>query len=146
MNQNHHDVCFKLAKKIRKKIDKAVKDRSKWFDLFYEDLMGVCAIASMSLKKSLAKRKIPAEVYCGKFVENENDDLYHCWIVLDGKSYDLTATQFKGIRRKVYVLNTNNRAYKNKYKIGERVTSLKFFQDWPNEQKPTSKVTKHLMV
>jgi len=141
---NNHDVCLQLAKEIREKIDKAVKNRSKCFDLFYEDLMGVCAIASIALQKSLKKRKILSEVYCGKFVDKYEEE--HCWVVHDGKSYDITATQFKRIRKKVYVLDTKKEAYNKKYRDGKKILSLSDFKSWPDEQKPSKKAVECIMV
>ncbi len=88
-----------------------------------------CAIASAYLCSRLRRLGYRS---CF-FVLGEYNGHDHCWVELDGRIIDITATQFKGITRVVYIPDTeiSRRDYRKRYHGRAAIKQLK---RWPREQ------------
>lgn len=56
---------------------------------FFDDLNGMCAIASMRLFDNLSRNGVPCEIGL-----NNRDGDGHCFVIVDDHAVDVTATQF----------------------------------------------------
>jgi hypothetical protein len=104
-------------------------------DLDPKELMGLCAIASFTLCTELEKAGIEAEVYEGKY----DTWFEHCWVVVDDKIVDITATQF-GTKRRVSVRKDTSEWYE-----GSSCTECEL-RDWVSWQRPSRSKSRRIMA
>lgn len=123
----------KIAQKVRKKCEKYVKGLEN--SIYGETLSCLCAVASKALQNELVEAGYNTKLVYG----NAFGDT-HCWVELDGKIYDITATQF-GVEEKVYVTDVNDEDYEKE----KEVKDLRFFSGWPIEQKPLKRTINQLL-
>lgn len=69
------------------------------------DLTGLCAIASNHLYLQFKKHNIKSKFVKGYYKNNS-----HCWVEVDDKIIDITATQFN-VKQKIFITNKNNKKY-----------------------------------
>jgi hypothetical protein len=125
-----------IAAIIRIKIEELLD--TEMFNGIYEDLCGACAICSVALCKSLKKFGYKPDLVNGMY----EGYACHCWVELDGKIYDITATQF-GLKDKVFITDVDDFNYLEK----EYINNVEeFFKKWVGEQKPYKYRIEKLLV
>jgi hypothetical protein len=127
---------LRIAKKARKICeDFAMSDESIEEDYhLQDDLSAMCAVASFFLRDLL----IEQGYYCK--VRHAHQPMFgHCFIQLEDKAIDITATQFFNSHDKVKV---DNLAEHEKWLgLGKsRPIRLKSLRKWPASQKPRTDV------
>ena len=115
-----------IASIVRLKMEELLG--TEMFQDVSEDLCGACAICSVALCKSLKRFGYKADLVHGMY----QGYACHCWVELDGKIYDMTATQF-GIIEKVFITDIDDFDYLEKDYISN-IDS--FFKQWVRTQKP----------
>jgi hypothetical protein len=125
-----------IALLLRERTDKLVEKGVDGFDHFSPDLGCLCGICSIALRKALDNIGIKSKVLYGKFRGQYN----HCWVESAGYIFDLTATQFNGVTRKVVILDKNSNLAKKWYKNGKEMINFSSFVNWPDYQKPKRKL------
>jgi hypothetical protein len=139
-----------IARRIRKRCeDFACSKESNGHDFHdNEDLSCMCAVASFALHEALKRRGIRSKVIKGCYYlspkSQKNDDMgtlgmTHCWLEVDDKIVDITATQFD-VTPKVYIVSNRNQ----KYRVIQEVTDYDFLRDW-GCQRPSPKLSKKLI-
>jgi hypothetical protein len=123
-----------------RKVRRIAHAARKWAEEYAEehgkcsDLMCLCAIASAELHKRLRAAKIPSVI-----IENK----YHCFVLIEDKVVDITATQFKyalGVSEPVFIRKHEDISHHHFYKQTvqhETVDSLREHQKkegWPRDQ------------
>jgi hypothetical protein len=102
------DSACQLTKLVNWKVVREIAhDVRKWAELLYEtecndewssDLCGLCGIASAELTTRLQSAGYPAKFILG---------FGHCWVKLDNKYIDVTATQFFTVEDEVVICNVS---------------------------------------
>lgn len=118
-----------IARKTRYAMEKrVVKENILWSSK--DTLEGMCAIASCNLFQRLKNRNIESRLHINE---------WHCFLTVDGKILDVTATQFKKLP-KVLFCEKNDKILQKKYisryspseaefwKIGKTFTSIRGLQ------------------
>lgn len=154
MNKNFSTVK-RAAQKVRDHIESTLVP-----DYFGVDLTCACAVSSWTLWRLLKKQGVNANFISGRYIGNIylsyekeiEEGRYidveflgdgHCWIEVDKKIIDITATQFD-FCDSVCIVKSNER--KRKYYIPQKTNSKairEINQDWPVEQQPKT-YKKHL--
>ena len=118
------------------KLSQILKETRNWAEIeghkigFPEDLMGMCAIVSKKLFNQLKKNG-----YKVKIVYNPR----HCFVILNNRIIDLTATQFGKYYPKIHIIKLKkyqSAEYKI-YRIFENEKQLTDYQVktmWPKHQ------------
>jgi hypothetical protein len=104
-----------------------------------------CAIASYKLFEELKRANYSPELVVGEFPE-----FGHCWIELDGKVIDITATQFlnsfpeilvEDVNKYLHVMNKSIYEFNNgritKFKNKHSFKKFLKNQGWPKHQLPS---------
>ncbi len=109
---------------------------------YHDDLMGMCAIASMHLTNQLRRAKLHRK-HDISIAYNDN----HCFVLVDGVIVDITATQFDAHRNeKVFVQkheHVDHRWYYKKERSFKEPKELKKYlkkKHWPSYQISTKHV------
>ncbi len=100
---------------------------------YRSDLGGMCAVASFTLSRMLCREGIPAYPVVG-YCCGEG----HCWVEVNGKVVDITATQFREYEDKPYLTFSLADKEYNHYETLEvmNTESTDKLDDWPPEQRP----------
>jgi len=139
---------YQIAKKVREQCEQWNEDNEGYF---YSGLSGMCAIASVALTKTFHEHGFKDAVFIegeyieGKFVHRVKNYLYglgHCWVELNDKIYDITATQFNNIKKEILVVEASNKRYINRTK---RDVYRHRFHGWPVDQKPIQNKIKAIL-
>ena len=102
-------------------------------------LSGMCAVASFVVKEMLKRHKIKSKVVQGYFVEKFNT---HCWVEVEKRIIDITATQFG--KYPEVVLTTNGHEWYNKEQHIKSADDLKR-QGWDETQCPTQNLVRRIL-
>jgi hypothetical protein len=124
---------LKISLKVRAKLLKEIKSKYSTKELkkagiYLDDLCGLCAIASHKLVKALHR----AGFKQATLIQGTYRSATHCWVRLEDRIYDITATQF-GKNKLVYVTKASNSLYKAKY-VGV-LAEIRLKNHW-DEQSP----------
>ena len=93
------------------------------FSFFDGNMRGLCAICSATLVRVLRKRGYHAKIFWGRF----GDQGHHCWVEYDGWVYDITASQFREIKKPLYKIKQGGRRYKELYLSGVEIKTIRDF-------------------
>jgi len=131
-----NEKILHIAKQVRKWCEAFVDTdgNQKKYNFDYS-LCGMCAAASFALHDALKKHGIKSKVINGTF----DGDFEHCWIEIEDKIIDITATQFD-VAALVHIVNKNNEMYK-KYKA---YNSYKSFPKGWGDQQPSRQLTQKI--
>lgn len=140
-----------IARRIRRRCEDFVNStESIGYDFHKQpDLACMCAVASFALHEALKRRGIRSKVISGKYYSSPkyrkgdvigNWGMTHCWLEVDDKIVDITATQFFNVTSKVYIVSNSN----EKYRAVQEVTDYGFLRDW-GCQRPSPKLSKKLI-
>ena len=125
-----------IAREVRKRCEEfSFSEKARDYDFYMQaDLSCMCGVASFALSVALDGENIINRVFCGEYRRNINDDWKfgetHCWVCVNGRIVDITATQF-GVKEKVHIVSACNRHY-----IKGKVVNFDDFKDW-DRQKPS---------
>lgn len=133
---------YELAKLVRKHAEIYAEQLIPYSDS--ATLSCLCAICSYTLTKLFNNHKYKARMIKGTFHDNRWGDSPHCWTESDGQIWDLTATQFDGVSRKILVVDAKNKRFKKKDSIRLDLVHH-VLQEWPVEQKPQPHVVRLLL-
>lgn len=134
------DIC----KVLRKTFESFHEEEDGEFCVWADDLECYCGIASWYLSILFKRYGYNADVIFGQFALKTflgnwlfDEDICHCWVMSDGKIYDITATQF-GLPKVVIASKRSNKW--DRYLAVRRYTRTSDFKemDW-GEERPTKK-------
>jgi hypothetical protein len=150
------DKVLDIAKKVRRACHKfAMSDDSMPYDFHDDPNLGcMCAIGSYVLYQELKDAGYSPELKIGTF----NKFTTHCWVEIDDKIVDITATQFKEQKRivnldgdyvalddepldfipDIFVTENTSPLYSN----GKKMKNILSFRGWVTGQKPNRFVSK----
>ena len=126
------DIRRILASNIRKNAENFVEKEMIGFENFDSELTCMCALCSCSLRVLFERAGFEAKIIIGWFRGIDG----HCWVESGEKIYCVTSTQFKGIKRKIFILNKSTELSKELFRKGIMVKKFRDFNGWPTEQKP----------
>ncbi len=116
-----------------------------------ENLCCYCAIASYALMTALKKQGIKCRLISGFFDETgeyeeyEEKSINHCWVEVNNKILDITASQFPEHRNYSIVILPNNKSIETGYYPLEYPKTLKELIDGWTYQSPRIKYTKKIL-
>ena len=120
---------YNISRKCRKRLEKYARDFN-----FPDTLEELCAISSATLFEEFKKHNIKSEIIGNSF---------HCFIRIEDRIVDLTATQF-GIQYPKILITKHEKMSDNLYYKEEKTfTSVKrlynwqYKKEWPNRQLAT---------
>lgn len=139
-----------IASRIRRRCEAFVRSpESTEYDFHGKSgLKCMCAVASFALHEALKKRGVSSKVIKGSYYlspKDQNGDAFsrlgmaHCWLEVDKKIVDITATQFD-VTPKVYIVSRMNR----KYRAVQEVKDYDLLWNWGN-QRPSPILSKKLI-
>ena len=140
--ENIKNQKVEIARALREKIDGFVEIEHGNFCNFSQNLCGLCAISSFTLKKVLDRKGIKAKAFIGKFVDDVGKT-DHCWVEDNRFIFDITATQF-GIPEKVYVIDKKSEKASS-YQGGKMIKNANQFNGWPETQRPKDSIC-HMLI
>lgn len=117
---------YNIARACRKRIEKYAKDF-----YFPDNLEELCAISSATLFEEFKKHGIKAKIISNSF---------HCFIRIDDKIVDITATQFGTHYPKILIQKAEefkkNIYYKEEYSFTsiKKLYNWQYKREWPNRQ------------
>jgi len=140
---------IKLGRIIRPQLEayaKSIENPIGYGTFNPKTLKCMCAVGAYIHKTVINRLGGKAQLIKGQF-----DGGHHCWVAIDNKIYDLTATQFNKKLAKVLYLTPENNNYK-RYKIELKGTqAIKDIKKW-GDQSPfkhksfVNKTVKHTIT
>lgn len=100
-----------------------------------KDLVGLCAITTVSLYLTLKVFGVEAVMKHGKTKPTDTGLFHHCWVEINGKVYDPTFLQFD---RKNPVYIGNKTFVHDVFVDVEDIENLNIFSTWAEQQVPTN--------
>lgn len=132
-----------IAKKARKALEIFAESQDSVEEHYHknDDLNSACAVGSVFLSKLLEKNGHDVQVYelsfrCGN----------HCFIRVNELAIDLTATQFKNVKRKVVMKDFRHYISWFMSQTNWMIYAMNEFsgKDWPKEQYPRKEILEKL--
>ncbi len=132
-----------IAKKARKALEIFAESHDSVYEDYHkaDDLYSMCAVGSVFLTKLLEKNGHDVQVFelsfrCGN----------HCFIRVNELAIDLTATQFKNVKRKVVIKEFRHYISWFMGQTEWMIHAMKEFsgKDWPETQYPRKEILEKL--
>lgn len=130
LDMTRQEHKFQIAAEIRKKAEMYASSLKYSNNVNPNTLGGLCAIASIALKKELKAAGYPAMVVRGLHKKGCGG---HCWVECEGEILDVTATQYQIDAEPVLVTSSSDGNYVRVW----HNPPAKEFLSWPKEQIPT---------
>jgi hypothetical protein len=128
---------LKIAKTVRRTAERLVKlapytkSKYRWLDLG-----GTCGCVSLAFAKLVKKHAKKRAVVAGGWTTEEVPDGHgggHCWVLIGGKIWDLTATQF-GVKKKVLVVANRKEQRRLYHEVDRGSKTVKDIPNWSEMQ------------